>query len=354
MEKDIIVGHEHILSKDNVPPKFLSKAWIQRLVNKYTLPVLLFLDFLIPITKRDIFSRYAAFVKNETKTQKQNLDELKSYYPEGTKFVILTINMNGMGAGKTKQSYEDQLIEVLQMKAAGEPILVYFHLDPTIEGALDMFIKYLPVIDGLKVYTLMGHYPYHPILMEAYRICGIENKPVIFHTSPESPVYYREKDIEKRLEGNLYPLYPVDKKKAKNSDFCRNFTNPLGYEYVLKCNPNVRFDFAHGAGEVEIEKYLNREPSMTYELIQLVKNYEKAYIDISYSFHTTKFHNMLKDLLSIPNLRGKFLYGTDFYMNKTATHTQNSYYKNLIDVIGVENFEQIAIINQKSFQYGNL
>jgi len=343
----IIVGHEHIMDEDCICPKFVGSKFLQSMVNKVTWPFVRLMHVIIPFTKKDVLSRYASFITNENKTQEANLKELESYYAKGSKFVILTVNMNGMGAGKTKKSFEDQIKEVIKMKLEGHNIFMFYHLDPTVDDCLDLLYKYEKHIDGLKVYTLMGHFPDHINLLKGYEWCQKNKKPVVFHTSPESPVYYKGKksEIKKRLKQARYPLYEAQKTKR---DLCRNFTNPRYYNDILEMFPEVNFDFAHLCGEQEIEKYMNGESSMTHLIITLCKLHKNAYFDTSYSFHGKATQVLLKELLKDSRLCTQILYGTDYYMNKTAA-SQSDFIDDMIDVIGESNFSKIAIENPSRF-----
>jgi len=350
--KNIIVGHEHILDEHCVCPKFIGSKFIQRLVNKHTLPFVLLLDNLIPWTDSDSLSRYADFIRNENKTQSENFKELKSTYPEGSEYVILTVDMRGMGAGAPAKSFESQLLEVIALKNAGEKIKLFYHLDPTVKGSIELMLEYAPYIDGLKVYTLMGHYPTHSRLMEAYRWCENKGIPVVFHTSPGSPVHFKgsRKELNRRLElGRRFPLLKQSKRRPSKSDLCANFTNPLYYEYLLKEFPGVNFDFAHLAGEAELRKHMKGETSMTSLLLALMREYPNAYGDISYTFYDRDLQLQLLELLDDEKLRPKLLYGTDFYMNKTVCTTQQAFYGKLISIIGPQAFQEIAITNPAKF-----
>lgn len=350
----IIVGHEHILDEHCICPKFIGSGFIQRLVNKHTLPFVLALDNLIPWTNSDVLSRYADFIRNENKTQAENFRELKSNYPAKSHYVILTIDMRGMGAGQPAKSFEDQILEVIALKKAGERVKLFYHLDPTVKGSTELMLKYGDYVDGLKVYTLMGHYPTHPVLMEAYAWCGRKGIPVVFHTSPGSPVHFKgsRKELKLRLaKGRLFKNVTGEKRRLSKSDLCSNFTNPLYYEKILEEFPEVNFDFAHLAGEKELRKHIAGEYSMTSAILDFMRKYENAYGDISYTFYDSDLQRHLLELMQDKSVRRKLLYGTDFYMNKTVCTTQQAFYGKLISIIGPKNFNKIAVLNPAKFHY---
>jgi predicted TIM-barrel fold metal-dependent hydrolase len=333
-----------------VPSGFFVNRGVQGFITKHTLPIAKFLDFLIPITHKDSFSRYAAYLERGELSQEENILDIMSKHPTDTIFTDLTVDMNGMGAGKTKVSYEEQLKEVIGLKRKGYPILVYYHLDPTIEGAYEMLLKYANYIDGLKVYTLMGHFPYHPTLIKAYKWCSDNNKPVTFHTSPSSPVHWKGsmKELDGRLKEAKFPLYPNKKTKSEK---CSNFTNPQGYYYVAKLFPKVFFNFAHLAGEEEIMKHIKTGVSMTTLLLNIIAELDNCMFDTAFSFYDYRILNFLKQILSNSKWQRHCLYGSDIYMVLTKT-TEKEYRQRLINALGVPLFMQIANVNSKKFRNG--
>lgn len=353
MERDyIIVGHEHIMDEKCIGDNFLGIKWLQKLINKHTYPFIKLLNFVSNIIDKDALSRVSNFITNENKTQLQNLTELKKYYPDDTKFVILTINMHGMKAGKVTKSYRQQLEEVIELKKSGEPIFVFYHLEPTMSDCLDLLYEYSEYIDGIKVYPLMGHFPYHDNLLKGYEWCSENNKPVVIHTSPLNDIYFRDKkELKTRLKDSKFPLYntkiPLFGNKKKY--MCVNFVNPKGFEYIIKKYPSVNFDLAHIAGEDEIKKHISGKVSNSTEILLMIKKYENAFTDISYSFNSQEMRDYLKTLLENDEIKSKLLYGTDYYMNKMVIDKQEEYYDMIKDDIGLYNFEIISIKNPKKF-----
>lgn len=342
--KDI---HTHIFDEKCVPDKFIGSKFLQRVVNRYTLPLVLLMDLINPFSKTDVLSRYAGFIRNENKSQKNNLKELKKIYPEGTKFVILTVNMAGMGAGKVKKNIEEQLKEVIELKNTGEPILIFYHLEPTTESCLEILYKYQNYIDGLKVYTLMGHSPLHAKLLEGYKWAQDHNKPVIFHTSPDSPVYFKgsKRELNNRLR-NLKPL--INPKETDQHKLCANFINPRYYDVLCGLFPKMKLCFAHLGGEEEIKKAIRGEASMTTELLKICRYNENAYFDISSAFGNETIQKWLNIIIRDEVILAKCLYGSDYYMSKISFDI-NEYISNLKKNIGEKNFNIISEVNTEKF-----
>jgi len=340
-------NHGHIFDKKCVSPGFLGWRWLQRVINKHTMPIALFLKCLVPTSRQDVLHRYASFLQNEGKSQVNNLKEWEGSHKKNTRLTVLTIDMNGLGVGETEKPFRDQVLEIIELKKRGKKIQLFLHIDPNTGYALDLLQELEPWIDGIKIYNNMGHFPYGDVLYTVYQWCAMNNKPVMLHASPGTPVHFKgkKKEILKRLDSSLFPLALSRKKNPSKKELCNNFINPLGFEKILLDFPKVNFCFAHMGGEEEIEKHLSGRYSYTSSLLRLIYKYDNAYTDTSYSFHKPEYHNFLKTLLKSPMYNNKILYGTDFYMYKTATTDFKDYFDNLIAVIGVEGFKRIALSN---------
>lgn len=360
----IVNGHVHIFDEHCVAEKYIGSKFLQKIVNTYPGPIIKTLNFL-SITDKKKLAKYATFIKNENKTMLQNLKELKSHYPFGTKFSVLTINMEGMGAGKVKKSYRQQLKEVIGIKQASEPILVFYHAVPEMEYCNSLLEEYIKKVQGVKIYPLMGHFPYHPTLMETYQYCSSYSLPVISHCAPINPTHQRDKKyVKKALITSRFPLIPDSDKSLE--EMCSNFSHPVHLAFAAREFPTVNFCAAHMGGDVELDKFISRNEidyligkktkvggihdfSWTYWVLKYCLLLPNFYTDISYTFYSTKYQKFLKLLLMHPELKKKILFGTDYYMNKIETLEEDTYYRNLIYTIGKDHFNQIASINQEHF-----
>ncbi|MCK4821747.1 hypothetical protein KA005_38630, partial [bacterium] len=109
--------HTHIFTIDHVPVKFLSLQLVRFLAKqKYSEWFARVLNNANPWSNKDFLSRYASFVKQGTNvTQKDILMSMMGFYPDNTRFVILTMDMEHMHAGKPKKSYIQQLDEIVDL-----------------------------------------------------------------------------------------------------------------------------------------------------------------------------------------------------------------------------------------------
>lgn len=107
MIETIFNCHTHVFTNKIVPAhflpfgliRFLSKRrisrWLGRLLNRIN-----------PRSTNDIFDRFASFMNIGNKESQLEIFEfLKGFYPENTKFFVLSMDMEFMEAGKVCQDF---------------------------------------------------------------------------------------------------------------------------------------------------------------------------------------------------------------------------------------------------------
>ena len=368
--EDIINGHIHIFDQLCVCDEYVGNKFIQKIINKYPKPIIFILNIL-SITNKQRLAKYAGFIKNNNKSMIDNLNSIKKSYPDNTIYTVLTINMEGMNAGNVPKSYKDQLSEAIDIKKTNDDILIYYHAVPEMDYCNSLLMDNIDHIKGVKIYTLMGHFPYHPTLMDTYELCDIYGFSVISHCAPVNPTHNRNINyVKDQLKFNRFYNIPGSDKNL--SHMCSNFAHPVHLSWTSKNYPNVNFCASHMGGLDELRKFIDNNEirylngtkiclcdiglydlSWTFWVLYYCIHIPNFYTDISFTFHNDEFQQFLKILLNHPILRTKILFGSDFYMNKAKILDENIFYEILIKNIGVENFEQIAIINQMKF-YKNL
>jgi predicted TIM-barrel fold metal-dependent hydrolase len=356
-------NHTHVFDEKCVADGYIGHPLLQKLVNTYPKTVTWILDKIIP-SKKDTLSKYASFTRSVNRTMLQNLNELKKLYPKNTSFAVLAINMHYMKAGKVEKPFAKQMQELIGLKQAGEPILIYYHAVPDDPECMSLLDKYKDKIEGIKIYPLMGYFPYDKCMFEVYQICSDLNLPVISHTAPVNPTHYRdENDIHQRLENSVITLMPDTKTQA---ELCANFSHPLNLRYTAKQFLKVNFCAAHLGGKDEIQKFIDNNEidyiigkrrlgtkklhdlSWTYHILQACIDLPNFYTDTSFSISNPEYYNLISKLLDIPILQNKILFGSDYYMNKTVA-TQDAYYRNFKSAIGIFKFSKISRENLLKF-----
>lgn len=234
MEKDTIVNcHNHLFTHENIPndyfPFFLVPVariaplrWALRWIMK----------MIVPWTKNDKVNRYAAFIKAAyRKSQEENLEQLIGYYPTGTKFLILPMDMAYMGAGKVIEDIDEQHAELARLARSqkySDIVIPFAHIDPRRPESLERLTMLVEQENfrGVKIYPPLGYRPDHEVLMnDIYPYMVEKDIPLIAHCSPGWVV---SKDITMKEAHAL--------------------ADPGNYRKVMDAFPDLRICLAHFGG----------------------------------------------------------------------------------------------------------
>lgn len=197
--------------------------------------------------------RFAFYIR-----QRDIFRRLYDQYPEGTKFVILPMDMEYMGAGSPPENYINQLnkLAVIKRNHKGKAYPFVF-VDPrriADPGQKDFF-KYSIGDDGtlsleecvirtfiedkefsgFKIYPALGYFPFDAHLLPLWVYAAQKNLPILTHCI-RGTIFYRG---IKESSWDYHPVFEqVMKEKTydslllpeiKNADFSNNFTHPLNY-----------------------------------------------------------------------------------------------------------------------------
>lgn len=205
----------------------------------------------------------------EHKNQQNLLGALKSYYPNNTRMVVLTMDMRFMGAGRPKVSYTEQLKEIEDINDTS--MLPFLCIDPRRLMANDAerwsYNDYFRRLDsgkymGLKLYPALGYYPFDwrmiPIFQHALKL-GL---PVMTHCS-RGPVYYRGRWTKQEFGIHPFNGMELDRRPTFGNDrthFSANFTHPLNY--MILTNPQYLQRYLTNLKLTSAELYFVKENSL--------------------------------------------------------------------------------------------
>ena len=282
-------------------------------------------------------SKYASFVSIGTLSSQESIfKKLSDNYPAGTCFVVLTLNMDYMGAGPTKLGYIGQLDQVLEVrKRFPNTCLPFLCVDPRMSVDYDL-VKFLEYylergFVGIKLYPALGYYPFDPRLFKVYEFAQEHKLPIMTHCTRGGTYYCGSISLDmtnpsnfaqKPNPNNLKRRHlPYVTKKIKNKVFCDNFLDPDNYYDVLDEFPDLKICFAHFGGEDEMlleESHDKQKLTWFQTIANLVDRYENVYTDISYTLNDKKTFPHIKRKLITANSKSKdkILFGTDFYMTE--------------------------------------
>ncbi len=347
--------HTHVFTNKIIPRNFLPFGLV-RFLSRHGVSRWLgrFLNRINPKSSDDIFDRAASFMNIGNKeSQLEIFSLLKRFYPEDSKYVVLSMDMEFMGAGKVDQEFIQQLDELSEIKKKyPDQIIPFICLDPRRPKITDIVKKYIEEhgFQGIKLYPPLGYYPFDVRLYPIFKYAESNEIPIISHCSPPV-VYYRGKIDREML------VHPKTGKKLSiknNQEFARNLTAPENYVYVLEDFPNLKICLAHFGGRSEWEKYLRTpwisgmEKCWFSSISDLIKTHSTVYADISYTMHNTKLHPLLKVILQDQKTGSRILFGSDFYMTELDI-PERSFSVNLRAYLGEEGYHRIAEKNPKEF-----
>lgn len=217
------------------------------------------------------FLHYFNIVRFTYKSRQANIfNDLQQQYPQGSKFVILPMDMEHMDAGPVVVSYPEQMEEVLRLKSKNkDTVYPFIFVDPRRIEQQDPnkpFLKinttdpYNLILDpclvaeyfdggctGIKIYPALGYYVFAKELLPLWLYCVQNNIPITTHCSI-GPIYYRGKLQDLGEDYDLHPIFkeqygkdeqderiikPLRLAQLKNKDFQVNFTHPLNYVCLL-------------------------------------------------------------------------------------------------------------------------
>jgi uncharacterized protein len=351
--------HTHVFTNKHVPEEFLpfkllkifSRAEVTQKLGRFISKIR---------SKRvaDMYDRYAVFMNIGNQTEEETFKMLVGYYPADSAFVVLSMDMEFMGAGKLKEPFVKQLDNLWALKQKyQEKIFPFVAVDPRREGVLALVKDCIEKkkFQGIKLYPPLGFYPFDERLFPLYEYTERNQIPIMAHCS-RGGVYYKGKITNEMLK---HPVTGTILKKEKNDKFSEHFTNPENYYHVLKKFPELKVCLAHFGGQDEWNKFLctswdpeTMKVKSWFSVIgDLVKEYKNMYTDISYTLSDSSLLPLLKVQLQDDKMRDKILFGTDFYMAEQEISERN-FSVNVRAYLGEQDFKQIAHVNAERYLMG--
>jgi len=335
--------HNHLFTDDNIPNNFYP-FWLVPAARMKPIRWVLYgiMKGIVPWTKNDKVHRYTNFIRAAyRKTQDKNLERLIKYYPKGTKFVILPMDMSEMCAGKVKEDIDAQhekLASLSRNEKYSDTIIPFAHIEPRRDRALDRLKKLVEHDNfrGVKIYPTLGYPPDHPVLMkEIYPYMLSNNIPLMAHCSRGF--------VNGKCSG-------MSREKAYS------YADPDQYRKVMDEYPDLRICLAHFGGIGEWRRHLNggnngKDPTWVEKIrILLQSDYKNIFTDISYTiFNFQENAPYLKVLLQDRRLASRVLFGSDFYMVENEKYSEKRLSIDLRAFLGEDLFWTIANTNPKAY-----
>lgn len=370
----IIDIHYHAFTHQHIPGNYLRNAtWLKPAIVKSYLQLL----------RKDFFT------SNKLKSSKQITDQLFDIYqkehPQTLSHIfggLLLMDMERAIDGAIESGFEKQILEAEKLLASEHQtgnvrfkykdyILPFLALDPHNPDLFKQFCaafipkskrpssinaKFNAIFHGVKVYPALGYLPYHPALMEIFKICEQKKIPVTAHcggirTHPSKEkiiVQYLDQQYKKKEKDFL-----IKDDKINGKAFSEFFVRPEHWERVLNKYPKLKLNIAHMGNNKDWLEYRKGERNGTVErTFNLIKKYDHVFADLSYSFYlkvnVAAIYQKLKDN---PDFSTKVMYGSDYYMCQVEKGTLNKYYRNIITVFSKDPdlYDKVFVKNAIAF-----
>lgn len=306
------------------------------------------------------------------------VDQLMKIYNQATQskvkkviLGILTMDMERAISGGVDQNYEGQLSDIQNLQknyqfnqanlsvTGSSDIMPFLAIDPHNKDVFRMFLSaFVPnmpfrypgiesgIFQGIKIYPSLGYVPYHPVLMEIFKVCEAKQIPITSHcggnrTHPSADkivVSYRTWNNDGSVEDKTKSFLL---KKDEGDRFTKYFNRPEHWQKVLKIHPDLKLNLAHFGSNDDWKLFLSddvneRAKSSVQQTIRLLDS-KNVYADFSYSFYSLPHIQAIFNTLSAhPNLKKKMMYGSDYYMCQIEDGGLEDYFANVRRVFGVD------------------
>lgn len=352
--------HIHVFTSDSIPDNFVPYiGWLVKY--KYVRAPLRFLLRLVnPFSGRDKAHRMARFLNISYKeTQREIFEIIQTYYPSNTRYIVLPMDMQFMGAGNIQKSWLEQHMELVKLtEEFPDRIIPFIAVDPNREGLLDSVKQLVEEHNfrGIKIYPPLGFYPFDERLNPVYSYAQANNIPVMAHCS-RGGIYARKKISEEMRK------HPQTGKlnTAKDKDvFSDCYADPDNYKSVLTKFPELRICLAHFGGTKDWDTFLyphlikeeNNGVSWFSKILDMIRSgdYPNLYTDVSYTIlEDEHYMHVLKVILSNPAVLKKTLFGSDFYMVEQEKMEERKLVIKLRSILGEDFFKTIAEENPVAY-----
>ena len=109
-------------------------------------------------------------------------EKLQGSYPEGTRFVVLPMDMTFMNAGRVEKSIDDQHEELAKLRDHFHDVVIPFAaVDPRhgeVIVAKTIWLLEEKRFCGIKLYPPTGYHPNDPVLWPLYEYAEEHGVPV--------------------------------------------------------------------------------------------------------------------------------------------------------------------------------
>jgi len=349
--------HTHIFTSKHVPVDFL--PWYLKAIASVAMKpsMIKLLEKMHLKNPAYLLKKYYNFMKTgELGSQEIIFNHLQGFYPEGTQFTVLSMDMTYMGAGELPESFDVQLNQLAALKQKyGTLIHPFVFAHPERPDLLNFIKAQIErhKFTGIKLYPAIGYFPSDKRLWDIYKYAEDNQIPIMTHCTRGGVYYKGELTLERRTDPVTGEVFP----KMKNSEFTDVYSDPDRYRPILDSFPNLKLCFAHYGGWGDWDKFLseswheNIEKSWLYKINQFIRNeaYPNVFTDVSYTLVRTDLFTVLRTFMETnEKIRNHVLFGTDYYMTEIEG-SERFFGMNLRGFLGESLWQQIAEENPRRY-----
>jgi predicted TIM-barrel fold metal-dependent hydrolase len=355
--------HIHTFTQKHTPDRFV--PWpVNDLVRiPFVRRTLIWLAKRVDPRRHTRFGRYAQIIETSYKRSQAEIFEIvRGFYPQDTRFILLPMDMELMGAGGVKESIDVQHAQIkalCEAEAYREIVIPFAAVDPRHEGVVEKTIRLLDEdgFRGIKLYPPTGYHPNDPALRPLYAYAAERGIPVMTHCSRPASVQFRGRPTE-RMRTDPVTGKPLDLDRKALLTY---FTDPDAYVPILEAHPALRICLAHFGGAGDWRAYIDQpwdadadraKMSWLAKILDLIRDgkHPNLWTDISYTvFAEDEYVYLLKVLLSDKRVRSRVLFGSDFYVVENAELEERRRSLRVRAVLGEEVFQTIAHDNPREY-----
>ncbi len=304
----------------------------------------------LKLVNRKKANRLTTFAKLGLATQQANqFETLRNYY-EGLghdfRFVVLPMDMEQMGAGRTTSNIYSQLHDLIELRRNDEiayrmipfvpvdPRRAEFRTGADVKNFVERYIVNYGFA-GIKLYPALGYFPFDPKLFDMYAWAIEHRIPIMVHCI-QGAIHWQGKmenyqSIIHAANENLpagAPHFTEDqswskleakKKLTDRYTFQRNFTQPTNYEILVERLKTAGIPDAEKGLKICLGHFGMEDEVWFKQCIAITKKYENFFADISYVVGEKGCDSKLRLALEAKDeLLQKTLFGTDFFVVSKA------------------------------------
>jgi predicted TIM-barrel fold metal-dependent hydrolase len=353
--------HVHTFTHEHSPDRFVWRplAWAlrSRVVRAIAFALVRFFDR----GRRGPIARLAQILDVSYRRDQREVFELvRSFYPQGTRFVVLPMDMTHMGAGRVPKSIGEQHEEVAALRDRYPGLVIPFAAadprHPDVEARTRRLIEVERFL-GIKLYPPIGYHPNDPVLRPLYAYAAERGIPVLTHCSRPASVQFRGTPTRAmRTDPETGEVLNLDREALLT-----RFTDPDAYVPILRAQPALRLCLAHFGGAGDWAAYLDDpwdagaaagRKSWLAKILDMLRSgdFPNLYTDIAYTlFADDEYVYLLKVLLEDESVASHVLFGSDFYVVDQARLEERRRAVRIRAVLGEDLFRTIAEVNPERF-----